>query len=1186
MKKIIEFFKNRIVISVIGLLALSIIIWFVGPSIKFGADNTAPLGSAIARLVTILVLVLIWGANNLRIQMQNRKQNEELVDDLQSNNESLAAGMGNDQGAEEIQQLNERFKQALGTLKKLKFSGRGSKKALYELPWYIIIGPPGCGKTTALINSTLDFPLAEQFGKGSLQGVGGTRNCDWWFTNDAVLIDTAGRYTTQDSHRVVDSSAWEGFLNLLKKNRRRRPINGAIIAISVQDLLIQTEDERIANAKLIRTRIDELMDKLEIRFPIYLMFTKCDLVSGFTEFFEDLSKEEREQVWGISLPNAPKPDQSPDFEYLTSEYRNLIQRIYDRLVFRMHQERDVRRRAAIQGFPQQLENMRNLVEQFVKQTFVKNRYQYQPYLRGVYFTSGTQEGTPIDRMMAAVSAGFGFSRDAIKLPPGQGKSFFLGRLFREVMFPESELVGANRKYETILRWAQRGAYVGLVVFMVLVIVVWAGSVTRNDMYMTEVGSYVQEFNQARARLTPWNKDLRATLPALNPLAKASIVYDQEAHPWLSGMGLYDPNVANGANYAYATQLKELFLPRVIAYLESYIKKGHQGGDLYNTFRTYLMFNKTEHMNKKMVMDWFDTNWSQTMHGEASHRKELRKHLQALLNLNLEPVKLDQALVKNTRNLLLRVPVSLRIYSRIKNNPRYNQKVNLLNMFGESVRNVFTIDANASRALSIPYMFTKEGYDSIDLSTDSPLIADLVSERWVFEDAENAKVDFVKEDLGEISKKVKDHYLSDYLNAWNEVYRNLAIKPFTSLKQANDTLAAFVDPVYSPLLSILQIGSENTTLSSQLMANLADDHPDGKTGQVTQFLANKFDGTKVDKQFRELNILLRETQKRPAPVNAIVQKIQQMQEYVNEISMAPEPDKKSFDIAKARYLSGAGNPMTSLMAYSKNTPLTVKRWINSLAEQTWKVVLQSAHRYANNEWRNRVYQPYRQALAGRYPLNRRAKDELAMFDFSAFFKPGGTMDKFNQEFVKPFVAGRRGTQNRVVDKFSMGYSNATLTQIHKAQFIKSVFFQTNPESPVLSFQLRPYRMDKVDARFALEIGDDKITYKHGPKFWKSVQWKGDSDNNRVRVIFEDLNSNINSVSYDGPWALFKLQDRSRLRKTRQANVYLATYAIREQREYDGQKEVIDHKAIFEIKARSVNNPFGSNLLGSFRCPENL
>src|SRR5690606_36318918 len=188
----------------------------------------------------------------------------------------------------------------------------------------------------------LDFPLAEQFGKGALQGIGGTRNCDWWFTNEAVLIDTAGRYTTQDSHKVIDSSAWEGFLNLLKRNRRRRPINGAIVAISLHDLLTQTEEERAQQARTIRSRLDELMEKLEIRFPVYLLLTKSDMVSGFSEFFEDLGREEREQVWGVSLPNAPDAGQAPNLDFLHEELAKLGSRLYDRVLWRMHQDRVVR----------------------------------------------------------------------------------------------------------------------------------------------------------------------------------------------------------------------------------------------------------------------------------------------------------------------------------------------------------------------------------------------------------------------------------------------------------------------------------------------------------------------------------------------------------------------------------------------------------------------------------------------------------------------------------------------------------------------------------------------------------------------------------------------------------------------------------------------------------------------------
>ena len=1184
MSKVVEFFKNRVVISIIGLIVLSLLIWFVGPNIKFGESNSAPLGSAVARLILIMVILIAWGLNNLRVQLQDKKHNEELVGDL---NENQANNATTDQTQEEIHLINDRFTQALSTLKKLKFNGRGSKKALYELPWYIIIGPPGSGKTTALINSTLDFPLAEQFGKGALQGVGGTRNCDWWFTNDAVLIDTAGRYTTQDSHKVVDSSAWEGFLNLLKRNRRRRPINGAIIAISLLDLLSQTDEERIMHAKTIRSRIDELMEKLEVRFPIYLMFTKTDLISGFSEFYEDLGKEDREQVWGISLPNAPGASQSPDFEYLESEYDSLFKRIYDRVLWRIHQERDVSRRGAIQGFPQQMENIKSIVDSFIKQTFVKNRYQFQPYLRGMYFTSGTQDGTPIDRLMTSVSSNFGFNRDAVQQVNQQGKSFFIGSLFKSVIFPESELVGSNRKYETFIRWLQRASYVGFAGIAIVMFVVWAGSFTRNEMYMHEVQTYIAEYKTEKKRLNKWSNDLRTVLPSLNALGKASIVYNQDEHPWLSSMGMYDGNVDSAANNAYKAQLKSLFLPRLLSHLETYLQKGHRGGDLYNTFRTYLMFNKVEHMDKQLITDWFKTNWQSQLHGQATKRKELEIHLDALLNLELKPADLKPRLVKATRTLLLRVPVSQRIYSRIKTNPKYTQNVNLFNEFGESVRNSYKNNPKVNKDLATPLIFTLDGYENIDLSPDSDVISDIVNERWVLSEDKTAKVDFIKADLDEISKKVKEHYLSDYNQHWKKVYKTLEVKSFKSLKNANDILAGFTDPVYSPLISILQIGVTNTQLSSQVFANMAEDNEKGVSGKLSGFAAANTKWTKVDKEFRNLNNLMREAKNKPAPINNVISKVQQLYDFVNEISVSPDPEKMSFDIAKTRYQSGSGNAITSLYAYAKNTPQPVKRWLTTLSNETWKIVLQSAHQHINTEWRTQIYEPYKKGLAGRYPLKRSSRDELALFDFTEFFKPEGTIDKFYTSHLKPFVNTRDSNwSSRVIDNYSLGLSESTLKQVQKAQSIKNIFFRSNPAMPSLSFQLKPHKMGKKDARFTLEVGDKSIAYSHGPKFWKTLKWIGDDEHNRVRIIFEDLNEREYSKDFEGPWAWFRLQDHSVLKKTSKSNVYLVTYNINKTKEKSIGEKKLAHAVTYKIKAKSVNNPFSKNLLGSFRFPERI
>ena len=139
-------------------------------------------------------------------------------------------------------------------------------------------------------------------GQGAVAGVGGTRLCDWWFTENAVLIDTAGRYTTQDSNAAVDRAGWDSFLDLLRRTRPRQPLNGVIVAIALSDIADAPPAERAAHAAAIRRRIKELESRLGIRMPVYALFTKADLIAGFTEFFDDLDRERRNQVWGVTFP--------------------------------------------------------------------------------------------------------------------------------------------------------------------------------------------------------------------------------------------------------------------------------------------------------------------------------------------------------------------------------------------------------------------------------------------------------------------------------------------------------------------------------------------------------------------------------------------------------------------------------------------------------------------------------------------------------------------------------------------------------------------------------------------------------------------------------------------------------------------------------------------------------------------
>lgn len=1178
MKKVKAVLLHPITISIFGITLLSLLVWFFGPHIKFGADNVAPLGEPTVRLLIIMAILVLWGLNNLRIQAKARKNNQELVDDIRQSQDDVGRDHTSDQAAEEVAQINERFVDALNTLRKLRFKGRANRKskALYELPWYIIVGPPGAGKTTALVNSGLEFPLADQFGKAALQGIGGTRNCDWWFTNDAVLVDTAGRYTTQDSHRVVDSSAWEGFLDLLKRHRRRRPINGVIVSISLQDLLTQTEEERFQHAKTIRTRIDELMAKLEVRFPVYLMFTKSDLVSGFNEFFEDLSKEEREQVWGTTLPDAPEADATPDVAFLATELQQLEQRLYDRVLWRMHQERDVNRRAAIERFPKQMEQVNALVKEFVQQAFSPNRYHYQPYLRGVYFSSGTQDGTPIDRLMSSVSSSFGFSREASQSPSQRGKSFFLGRLFQDVIIPESELVGTNRRYERLQIWGRRTCYGALAGVSVVLLLVWAGAVSRHALFMEDVKTHLATFENERRELASWDRSPRAVLPSLTALAQASEVYNQEAHPWLTGVGLYDGRIDRRADDAYHAYLRADFLTALLEYTEAALQRAEDSIELYNTFRVYRMFEQVDRLDTPRVAEWFQNQWSYDAALQTSEQQQLARHLNRLLSLKPEPRELNEAQVRAVAQRLLQLPVAQRVYNRIQNDRQYQRSVDMTLLFGNNAGSVFEVDDRARQAANVPWLYTHEGFKEIDVSSNSSVLRELVDDRWIFDGSGYTDTAMENPDLPQISKQVTDYYLTDYARTWSQLLNSIQVRPFSNMQQAADVLSRAADPLSSPIRRILQLGAQHTQLTDTRATDAIEGRVRGNVGRAVDYMASRREGNLVDQRFADLHRLMQATDDSPAAIESTLEEVRKLSQYVQEINMAPDPNQRAFDIAKARFTAGAGNQMTSLRAYARDMPAPLDSWLNGLADETWRVIMRGAHAHINREWQGQVYRAYTRTASGRYPLTADSDSEMSVFEFGEFFKPGGIYQGFFNEYIEPFVNARGTWGNRAVDGYSIGFSRSALEQLQHGLSITELFFQGGTESPRMSLDLQPHDMDQQVARFTLDMGSERITYNHGPKFWGTVDWTGAGAGNRLRLAFEDLNGSTHNRSYRGPWSWFRALEDAQVQPTSRSNVYLVTFTPDSQR----------HKISYEVRAQTANNLFNRNPLRLFRIPEAL
>ena len=569
--------RNRWLLGGIGFFAFSFVAWSVGDLLALG--DWRPFESPAGRGALVAAAAGFWIGWELWRLRQARLENEQLLEVLAGGSSTGSAHSADSTGsvdsaaraAREIAVLRQRFEEAAAILKQARFKGPdGESRYVHELPWYVFIGAPGSGKTTALVNAGLNFPLKGSGGDPALAGVGGTRNCDWWFTDEAVLLDTAGRYTTQESDLEADAAAWLGFLGLIKRFRPRRPLNGALVTLSVSDLMLWSEDERRRYAWHVRAREAELYEHLGVRFPVYLVVTKTDLLAGFVEFFGELDAEARKRVWGVTFDNGGDgfvigtPGQR-----FAGEFGELERRLHVEMLGRLQEERDLQRRAAAYRFPQEFHGVGPLIEQFLDSAFIGVPGVPEPMVRGVYFTSGTQEGNPIDRVLGTLARSFKLERKAgPAIAQGSGKSFFLTRLVREVIFPESGLGGSDEGLERRERRKRALVFGALAAASVALAALWTASYVGNRGAIAAVRD---KANAAKAELeklgAPRVGDEAQVVRALNALRDLPGGYlerDSAASmSWGFGLSQHEKLGAQALR-AYRNALRDALAPRLAA----------------------------------------------------------------------------------------------------------------------------------------------------------------------------------------------------------------------------------------------------------------------------------------------------------------------------------------------------------------------------------------------------------------------------------------------------------------------------------------------------------------------------------------------------------------------------------------------------------------------------------------------
>ncbi|MDP9503487.1 type VI secretion system membrane subunit TssM [Pseudomonas protegens] len=1162
-------FVTRWVIPLLGLIALSLIIWFIGPLLEF----LVPEGR---RWALIIVIFAVWiGYRVFRIIQARRhaaKVLQSLAADTPPDPDSVAT-------AEELAALRQRMDEALALLKKAKLGG-DERRNLYELPWYVIIGPPGSGKTTALVNSGLHFPLAAQLGAGAVRGVGGTRNCDWWFTDQAVLLDTAGRYTTQDSHAAVDKAAWLGFLDLLKTQRSRRPIDGAFVAISLSDLLLGSEAERAAHAAAIRLRIQELYTQLGVRFPIYLMLTKLDLVPGFMEFFDSLSKEERAQVWGMTFAlDDGKSGDSP-LAQLPAELAALEQRLNERLVERLQQERDPARRDLIYGFPQQFAALKESLQGFLEGVFKPNAFEERVLLRGVYFTSGTQEGSPIDRLIGAMAQSMNLDRQHLARQTGTGRSYFIEKLFSAVAFAERGLVGVNPKVERRRKWIARGALAATVALVLVVSTLWIISYRANQTYIAQVDQRVGPVRQDVQSLSPAQRDVLAVLPLLN--ATRNLAGD--APGWAEGLGLYQGDMLEAeAASVYRKLLVAVFAPRLMTRIEEQLHSGGNSDFLYEGLKAYLMLADSEHYDPDFIKAWITLDWDRTLARDLppEQRQALTGHLQALFEKHPPNARLDQRLIDDLRRQLQQLPVAQRVYDRVKRAklPDGVPDFRLSEAGGRDAALVFTRKSGKPLSEPLSGLFTAKGYREGFLLASLNQAGTLAEEQWVL-----GRDQADQQNVASLAADVRRLYFQDYLRQWDALLADIDFVPITSVAQAADVLRILSGPT-SPLKKLLVAVAKETDLQQEERLLAAQGQKvEGGVDQLKQRLGSLLGQEQagnpaavassedpVSAHFAELNSLVSKGEGEPAAIDGLLADMNAL--YVQVSAMVGASGDAL--LGEAKNQASAAAARVSLTA--ERQPPVVQGLVKSVVSSTTNTMMGGVRNQLNAAWVSEVVNVYRQSLSGRYPMSPGSSRDATLEDFGQFFGTGGVMDNYFRKYLQPYVNTSTTTwswQPGAAQK--LGISPGVLQTFQRASNIRDAFFRSSGGTqPAVRFELKPVAMDANISQFLLDLDGQQLSYDHGPSRPVAMQWPNPGSIGVVRLsIMPPSATGRSGITLDGPWAWFRLLEQSDLTATNSPDRFNLRLRV------DGAS------ISYELRASSAFNPFKSRVLSGFSLPERL
>jgi type VI secretion system protein ImpL len=272
-----------------------------------------------------------------------------------------------------------------------------------DLPFYLILGPEGAGKTAVLQNSGVEPTLLAGQASAGGGGVNPTRVANLWLVHQSLFLEVSGRIFASEPGRFAEflshlrpASREPKWKSWWKPAQSSGSLRAVLLFFDSREFSGTPELSKLDRAaQQIRERLLSAASVLGAEFPVYVVFTRLDALPYFGEFFARLPEGEAGQALGVLVSENQRGAEERVWaeaatKRLSGYFNSLFLRLNERRLLALTQELDAARKPAVYEFPREFKRIRTPLVQFLVDVFKPDPLKAGPRLRG-FFLMGTRK---------------------------------------------------------------------------------------------------------------------------------------------------------------------------------------------------------------------------------------------------------------------------------------------------------------------------------------------------------------------------------------------------------------------------------------------------------------------------------------------------------------------------------------------------------------------------------------------------------------------------------------------------------------------------------------------------------------------------------------------------------------------------------------------------------------------------